>query len=164
MFVYLFPPLDEESREHTIAPIMFSDKYLVVNQIQPTSYLVLNQIHKKLLPRWCGGKESTCQCRRHRRCSFQPISWNRKWQPTPVFLTRKHHGQGSLAGYSPWGHKETEATEHSLTHTHTHTHVCVCVCVCVCIFKNLFSFSTLCLLTPFQEFQSILFKTLNFSH
>ena len=157
MFVYLFPPLDEESREHTIAPIMFSDKYLV-NQIQPTSYLVLNQIHKKLLPRWCGGKESTCQCRRHRRCSFHPISWNRKWQPTPVFLTRKHHGQGSLVGYSPWGHKETETTEHSHTHTHTHTHTRVC------IFKNLFSFSTLYLLTPFQEFQSILFKTLNFSH
>ena len=28
-----------------------------------------------------------------------------KWQPTPVFLPRKSHGQRSLAGYSPWGHK-----------------------------------------------------------
>ena len=25
----------------------------------------------------------------------------RKWQPTPAFLPRKSHGQGSLAGYSP---------------------------------------------------------------
>ena len=29
----------------------------------------------------------------------------KKWQPTPVFLPRKSHGQRSLAGYSPWGHK-----------------------------------------------------------
>ena len=28
-----------------------------------------------------------------------------KWQPTPVFLPRKSHGQRSLAGYGPWGHK-----------------------------------------------------------
>ena len=28
-----------------------------------------------------------------------------KWQLTPVFLPRKSHGQRSLAGYSPWGHK-----------------------------------------------------------
>ena len=27
------------------------------------------------------------------------------WQPTPVFLPGEFHGQRSLAGYSPWGHK-----------------------------------------------------------
>ena len=32
-------------------------------------------------------------------------SWRRKWQPTPVFLPGKRHGQRSLAGYSSWGHK-----------------------------------------------------------
>ena len=32
------------------------------------------------------------------------------------------HGQRSLAGYSPWGHKESDMTE-QLTHTHTHTHM-----------------------------------------
>ena len=31
--------------------------------------------------------------------------WRRKWQPTPVFLPGKYHGQRSLAGYSPWGLK-----------------------------------------------------------
>ena len=49
-------------------------------------------------------KESTCQFRRHR---FHPwigkVPWKRKWQPTPVFLPGKSHGQRSLAGYSPWG-------------------------------------------------------------
>ena len=29
----------------------------------------------------------------------------RKWQPTPVFLPGKTHGQRSLAGYSSWDHK-----------------------------------------------------------
>ena len=33
--------------------------------------------------------------------------WNRKWQPTPVFLPRKSHGQRSQAVYSPWDHKES---------------------------------------------------------
>ena len=42
-------------------------------------------------------------------CGFDPwvreILWRRKWQPSPVFLSGKSHGQRSLAGYSPWGHK-----------------------------------------------------------
>ena len=37
--------------------------------------------------------------------SRQEIPWRRKWQPTPVFLSGKSHGQRSLVGYSPWGHK-----------------------------------------------------------
>ena len=41
----------------------------------------------------------------------------RNWQPTPVFFSREFHGQRSLAGYSPWGHKESNTTE-QLTHTH----------------------------------------------
>ena len=35
----------------------------------------------------------------------------KKWQPTPVFLSGKSHGQKSLVGYSLWGHKESDATE-----------------------------------------------------
>ena len=37
---------------------------------------------------------------------------NRKWQPTPVFLPGKSHGQRSLAGYSPKGRKESDMSEH----------------------------------------------------
>ena len=33
------------------------------------------------------------------------ILWRKKWQPTPVILPKKSHGQRSLEGYSPWGHK-----------------------------------------------------------
>ena len=31
--------------------------------------------------------------------------------PTPVFLPGESHGQRSLVGYSPWGHKESDTTE-----------------------------------------------------
>ena len=37
--------------------------------------------------------------------------WRRKWQPTPVFLPGKVHGQRSLASCSPWGYM----TEHVCT-------------------------------------------------
>ena len=33
------------------------------------------------------------------------------WQPTPVFLPGESHGQGRLAGCSPWGCKELDTTE-----------------------------------------------------
>ena len=39
------------------------------------------------------------------------IPWRRKWHPTPVFLPGKSHGQRSLEGYSPQGHKEPDRTE-----------------------------------------------------
>ena len=40
----------------------------------------------------------------------------------PVLWPGKFHGQRSLAGYSPWDHKESDMTERTYTHTHTHTH------------------------------------------
>ena len=46
------------------------------------------------------------------RCGFDPwvmkVPCRRKWQPSPVFLRGKFHGQRSLAGYSPWGRKGVE--------------------------------------------------------
>ena len=37
--------------------------------------------------------------------------WRRAWQPTPAFLPGESHGQRSLNGYSPQGHKESDTTE-----------------------------------------------------
>ena len=37
--------------------------------------------------------------------------WRKKWLPTPVFLPGELHGQKSLEGYSPWGHKELDMAE-----------------------------------------------------
>ena len=43
------------------------------------------------------------------------IPWRRKWQPTPAFMPGKFYGQRSLVGYSPWGCKELDMTEHAHT-------------------------------------------------
>ena len=49
------------------------------------------------------------------RPSFNPwvgkIPWRREWLPTLVFLPGEFLGQRSLAGYSSWGHKESDTTE-----------------------------------------------------
>ena len=39
------------------------------------------------------------------------IPWRKEWQPTPVLLPGESHGQESLGGYSPWGHRESDMTE-----------------------------------------------------
>ena len=52
------------------------------------------------------GKESPCQCKGCRlNPSVRKVPWRRKWQPTPVFLPGKSHGQRNLVGYNPWGHQ-----------------------------------------------------------
>ena len=64
----------------------------------------------------CMWWKSACKCRRWGRCGFNPwirkIPWRRKWQSNPVLLPGESHGQRSLVGYSPWGHKESDMTEH----------------------------------------------------
>ena len=66
-------------------------------------------------PNRASGRESACEGKRRQRCRFHPwegkIPWRRAWQPTPVFLPGEFHGQRSLAGYSPWGRKESDRTE-----------------------------------------------------
>ena len=61
------------------------------------------------------GNESARQYRRRRRHSFhlwiRKIPWRRAGQPTPVFLPEESHGQRSLAGCSPRGHKESDTAE-----------------------------------------------------
>ena len=63
----------------------------------------------------------------HKRYGFihcvRKIPWSRKWQLTLVFLPGKFHGQRSLAGYSPWGYKESYRTEPLNLPTPTHPHI-----------------------------------------
>ena len=87
-----------------------NDKQYLSNREQDSSESFTRAYQVKNL-----GKEPTCQCRRSKRRGFDPwvgkIPWRRKWQPTPVFLPGKSHGQRSLADYNPWGHKESDTTE-----------------------------------------------------
>ena len=66
------------------------------------------------------GKEHTCQWRKSKILRFniwvKKIPWRRKWHPTPVFLPGESHGQRSLAGYSPWGHEESDMIECACTY------------------------------------------------
>ena len=61
------------------------------------------------LPRWVLVVKNLRADAGDMRPGFDPwvgkIPWRRKWQPTPVFLPGKSHGQGSLAGCSPWSCK-----------------------------------------------------------
>ena len=80
------------------------------------SYLCLQTFKNlKWLLGWLSGKDSTSQCRRHKRRRFslcvRKIPWRRKWQPPPIFLLGAFHGQGTLIGYSPRSHMELDATE-----------------------------------------------------
>ena len=59
---------------------------------------------------WFSGKESACQCRRHRFDPWVRMITQRR-QPTPVFLPAKSQGQRNLVGYSPWGCKESDMNE-----------------------------------------------------
>ena len=52
------------------------------------------------------------------QCSRLMLTWNRKQQPTPVFLPENFRRQRSLADYSPWGPKELATTERLNTSTH----------------------------------------------
>ena len=55
-------------------------------------------------------------------CNAEDLAWEGllekgEWLPTPVFLPGESHGQKSLVGCSPWGHKKSDTTE-QLTLSH----------------------------------------------
>ena len=76
----------------------------------------ISWISYKGFPGGANGKESACQRRWCRRHGFNlwvgKIPYSKKWQPAPVFLPGKFHGQRSLESYDPWGCKELDVTEH----------------------------------------------------
>ena len=69
------------------------------------------------------GKKICWQCRRPR---FNPwvgkILWRRKWQPTPVFLSGKSHGQRRLVGLQSMGSQKLDTTW-QLNHHHLFRHL-----------------------------------------
>ena len=87
---------------------MFKFRYVIDGNLRDSNT-------SKGLPRWCRGKESSCQGGRQRRHEFiawvGKVPWSRKWQPTPVFLPGKFHRQGSLVDYRLWGRRELDMTE-----------------------------------------------------
>ena len=66
-------------------------------------------------------KEPACQCRRPKRCRFNPwvrkIPWRRAKQPTPEFLL-KNPMDGGVCRLQNMGHKELDTTERLSTFIH----------------------------------------------
>ena len=105
---------------------------------QPCENIHTNKIIYTIFSAFPGsatGKEPTCQCRGHKRCRFDPwvrkIPWRRAWQPIPVFLPGEFHGQRSLMGYCPQGHKDSDTTEATCTHARTCAYVWKCMHECI---------------------------------
>ena len=78
-----------------------------------SSYILVCMYTCGVLPCGASHKESACQCRRLESRRFDPwvgkIPCRKSWQPFSILAWREYscHGQRSLAGYSPWGHKES---------------------------------------------------------
>ena len=74
------------------------------------------------LPRYCSGKESAYNAGDGGgewgvwvQSLDQEDPGGRKWQPTPICLLGQSHGHRSLMGYSQWGYKESDVTDHTCT-------------------------------------------------
>ena len=118
------------------------------------------------LPGW-RGRESACQCRRHKRFGFDPwvqkTPQSRKLEPVPIFLPGKFHGQRILVGYSSWGHKESDMTEQlSNNHLRCSSSGCWPYLISHCISSLLKHYLTTDLLWLFIE--DITFLLVKFSY
>ena len=60
-----------------------------------------------------GRKKQRQQIEKETNIENTKIPLRREWQHTPIFLPGEFHGQRSLAGYSPWGSKESDTIERS---------------------------------------------------
>ena len=77
-------------------------------------YLIINFVPAFTgLPQWLSHKEYACNTGATGDTDFWvgKIPWRRAWPPTPVFLPGDFHGHRSLAGHSPYCHKELDTTE-----------------------------------------------------
>ena len=73
--------------------------------------------------------------RRHKRCGFGP--WVRN--PLQYSCLGKYHGERRLAGYSPWGRKESDMTEWLSTHTASVRSLGCCCCEVLQFCSTLFN-------------------------
>ena len=128
---YFFDAL-KVSRSHD----HISFKFFILQSLEQDPYLLfrksLHEVKSTINPgflRWYTGKASTCQCRRCKRCGFDPwISKNPgegSSKPTPVFLTgnfpNKGHWKATVHGVAK-SQTQLSTDTQAQTHTHTHTH------------------------------------------
>ena len=94
----------QDSHKHILFPAFSCAWVTIYYFFACLNFFLLITGHFRGLQGGTSGKEPACQCRKHKRRGFDPWVgkiWRSTWQPTPVFLPREFHGQGSLVGYSP---------------------------------------------------------------
>ena len=101
----IYLPWSEGTRCHDLVFWMLSFK----PTFSLSSFTFINRYYN--FPGGSDGKESSCSVGDRFDPSVGQIPWRREWQPTLVFLPGEFHGQRSLAGYSQWGHKESDTIE-----------------------------------------------------
>ena len=77
------------------------------------------------VPGGTSGKEPVCQCKIRQRLELRFSPWGRE-DPleegmathSSIIFLENPHGQRSLVGYSPWGHKRIRHDQSDLTCTH----------------------------------------------
>ena len=111
------------SRLHLCLPFTRSPGCARGNELIIRRWSALTEWGKQpYLPKRLSSKESTCQCRRHKRCVFDPwvrkVPWRRAWHPTPILLPGESHGQRSLAAAIVHGVTKSQAVLKRLS-THT---------------------------------------------
>ena len=122
----------------------FKSKALVKLQFIQLCY----RLSPHRLPGGARGKEPTRQYRRLQKGGFNPwvrkILWRRAQQPTPVFLPGESHGQRTLEGYSPQGHRDLNMSEvtqqqqqHICVHVYIYTNVFDLLCACIFVLCEL---------------------------
>ena len=101
---------------HLFIQQIFTEHLLHVRHYSSYLDTSVNKTDKNFCPTWIG-----------------KIPWNRKWQPTPVFLPEKFHGQKSLVAYSScrcknWPWLSICMHAHVCAHTHTQINLDHMVC------------------------------------
>ena len=88
-----------------------------------TTGKVLNSVLDFIAPSWVGRASLVAQLVKNPPAMQETLvgflgqedPLEKEWQTTPVFLPGKSVEQRNLAGYSSWGHKESDMTEHACT-------------------------------------------------
>ena len=98
-------------------PLKISNNKTFIWNLEPLGKLcsICENISSALSVNWgfpsgSDGKESARHARDLSLILRWKVPWRRECQPTPVFLSGELHGRRSLAGYSPWDHKESDTT------------------------------------------------------
>ena len=123
-YVYLWPihadVWQKPSQYCKVRAIILQLKYInkiftrifIIHSTNPDRMFTTCKAQNWGFPGGSDGKESACNAGDTGSIPNSRRSpGKRAWLPTPVFLPGESHGQRSLMGHSPWGHKESDRTE-----------------------------------------------------